>query len=82
MADAIQFPHTVYKGTPNKDNADKGTATDPVENKVVADQDALDLAVKEGWRLHYSSAPAKAAPAHVAAKADDDDDKKAGRGGR
>lgn len=49
----ITTPRLVYKGA-----ADKDGSHEAVETKPVADQDALDAAIKEGWRL--TRVPAKA----------------------
>lgn len=49
-------PRLVYKGAPDS----KGSY-EQVETKAVADADALDAALKDGWRLQR--VPAEAIPA-------------------
>jgi len=72
MAETLSFPHIVYRGTPAPNDEGKGTPTDPVQCTVVADQEALDAALKDGWRLHRMIPAAPVSAQATVPKGDDD----------
>lgn len=62
MAEELAFPRLIYRG--DHDALGSGSVG---ENKVVSSQDALDVALKEGWRL-TSAIPEKPAKTADGAK--------------